>query len=160
MDPRIQGVKKAPDPDPQHRCKHCNNDPQRDFFCSRCANSKIEFSIRFIKENNARVQPQKGRRRFVSICCTHRLNMDLDLQSLFVHSCTHWLRTSNPLPSHLGSYTRALLVSQDKRHLFVTSWLYRGENSFLQPRATSATETSPPHNDIFLKDMLESDLNP
>jgi hypothetical protein len=47
----------------------------------------------------------------------HRLNMELDLQSFFglhVHSCTHWLRTRNPsLPPHLGSYTRALLVSQD-----------------------------------------------
>jgi hypothetical protein len=31
----------------------------------------------------------------------HRLNMELDLQSLFglqVHSCTHWLRPSNPSP--------------------------------------------------------------
>jgi hypothetical protein len=50
----------------------------------------------------------------------------LDLQSLFglhVHSCTHWLRPYNPPtpPSPiLGSYTRALLVSQDRRHLFVT----------------------------------------
>jgi hypothetical protein len=52
------------------------------------------------------------------------LNMELDLQSLFgfhVYSCTHWLRLRNsPLPLHLGSYTRALLVSKDRRHLFVT----------------------------------------
>ncbi len=34
-----------------------------------------------------------------------------------VYSCTHWLR---PLSPHLGSYTRALLVSQDRRHLLVT----------------------------------------
>jgi hypothetical protein len=27
-----------------------------------------------------------------------------------------------PPPPHLGSYTRALLVSQDRRHLFVTPW--------------------------------------
>ncbi len=50
--------------------------------------------------------------------------MELDLQSLYglqVHSCTHWLRTRNsPLPSHLGLNTRALLVSQDRRHLFVS----------------------------------------
>ncbi len=26
-----------------------------------------------------------------------------------------------PLPPHLGSYTRSLLVSQDRRHLFVTT---------------------------------------
>jgi hypothetical protein len=40
--------------------------------------------------------------------------MELDLQSLFglhVHSCTHSC-------AHLGSYTRTLLVSQDRRHLF------------------------------------------
>jgi hypothetical protein len=54
----------------------------------------------------------------------HRLNIKLDLRSLFglhVYSCTHWLRPRNPSPTpHLGSYTRALLVSQDRRHLFVT----------------------------------------
>jgi hypothetical protein len=53
----------------------------------------------------------------------HWLNMELDLQSLFglcVNSCTHWLRPCNPPPPHLGSYTGALLVSHDRRHLFVT----------------------------------------
>jgi hypothetical protein len=54
----------------------------------------------------------------------HRLNMVLDLQSLFglhAHSYTHWLRCRNPPPpSHLGSNTRTLLVSQERRHLFVT----------------------------------------
>ncbi len=56
----------------------------------------------------------------------HRLNMELDLQSLFdlhAHSCTHWLRRPhNQTPSlqHLGSYTRALSVSQDRQHLFLT----------------------------------------
>jgi hypothetical protein len=48
--------------------------------------------------------------------------MELDLQSLFglhVHSCAHWLRPrNNPPPPHLGSNTKALLVSQDRRHLF------------------------------------------
>ncbi len=63
---------------------------------------------------------------------THMLNtvgMELDLQSLFglhVHSCTHWLRPRNPPPPpptrHLGSYTRALFVSQDRGHIFVTPW--------------------------------------
>ncbi len=45
--------------------------------------------------------------------------MELVLQSLFglhVHSCTHWLRSLNPPPPP----TRALLVSKDGRHLFVT----------------------------------------
>ncbi len=52
----------------------------------------------------------------------------LDLQSLFglhVHSCTHWLRPRNPssLPiwAHL-QYDGAILISQDRRHLFVTPW--------------------------------------
>jgi hypothetical protein len=30
---------------------------------------------------------------------------------------------TSPLPPHLGSYTRALLVSQDRRHLFVTPYI-------------------------------------
>ncbi len=34
--------------------------------------------------------------------------------------------TPQPLPPHLGSYTRALLVSQDRQHLFETPWR-RGE---------------------------------
>ncbi len=29
----------------------------------------------------------------------------------------------HPHPPHLGAYTRALLVSQNRRHLFVTPWL-------------------------------------
>jgi len=38
-----------------------------------------------------------------------------------VYSCTQWLGPrSPPLPPHLGSYTRAPLVSRDKRRLFVT----------------------------------------
>jgi hypothetical protein len=54
--------------------------------------------------------------------------MELDLQNLYglhVHSCTHWLKPRNHPPSiplHLGSYTRALLVRQDRRHLFVNPW--------------------------------------
>jgi hypothetical protein len=46
--------------------------------------------------------------------------MELDLQSLFglhVHSCSHWLRPRNP---RIWAHIRALLVSQDRRHLFVT----------------------------------------
>ncbi len=51
----------------------------------------------------------------------HRLNMKLGLQSLIglhVHSCTQ--PRNPPPPQYLGSYTRALLVSQDRRHLVVT----------------------------------------
>ncbi len=36
-----------------------------------------------------------------------------------MYSFTHWLRPRHsPLPPHLGSYTRVLLVSQARRHLF------------------------------------------
>ncbi len=60
---------------------------------------------------------------YVTVHMVHALKyFELDLQSLFglhVHSCTHWERPHNPPPPHMGSYTRALLVSQDRRHLFV-----------------------------------------
>ncbi len=58
----------------------------------------------------------------VSIHGFHRLNMDSDLQSLFgpyVHSYG-WDSACHP--PHLGSYTRALLVSQERRHLLGTPW--------------------------------------
>ncbi len=54
--------------------------------------------------------------------------MGVDPQSLFrlhVHSCTHWQGPRNippPPPPHLGLCTRALLVSQERRHLFVTPY--------------------------------------
>ncbi len=49
----------------------------------------------------------------------------LDLQSSFGLLCTTVLigwdpAATPPPPSHLGSYTRALLASQDRRHLFIT----------------------------------------
>jgi hypothetical protein len=56
----------------------------------------------------------------------HRLNMELDLQSLFglhVPSCTYWPRPRNPPPPHLGSlYEGVIGQAQDGRHLFVTPW--------------------------------------
>ncbi len=53
--------------------------------------------------------------------------MKLDLQSLFGLMGTVVLITWDPAtpslpPPHSGSYTRALLVSQDRRHLFVNPW--------------------------------------
>ncbi len=63
---------------------------------------------------------------------TRRLNMELDLQSLFglqphVTWCEQLYSLAAPetpqppfLPPHWDSYTRALLVSQDIRHLLVT----------------------------------------
>ncbi len=42
---------------------------------------------------------------------------------VYSYSCSHWLRPRNsPLPPHLGSYTKALLVSQDRRHLDISLW--------------------------------------
>jgi hypothetical protein len=60
----------------------------------------------------------------ISIVPLIGLNMELHLQSFYglhVNNCTHLLRPRNPHPPrpHLGSYTRTLFVSQDKRHLFV-----------------------------------------
>jgi hypothetical protein len=52
--------------------------------------------------------------------------MELDLQSFFwlhVRSCTLWLRPRNSPPPCSFGFTRALLVSQDRRHLFVTLYL-------------------------------------
>ncbi len=68
---------------------------------------------------------EDGRGR-VCICMfvIHRLNIELDLQSLcglHVYSWNHWLRPRNLPPPHLGSFAGALLVSQDI-HLFVTPW--------------------------------------
>ena len=58
--------------------------------------------------------------------------MELDLQR-FLGSCVQLsslAETSQPpsLPPDLGSYTRALLVSQDRRHLCVTPWVDIREN--------------------------------
>ncbi len=67
-----------------------------------------------------------------SMDCSHRLNIELDIQNLFglhVYSFTHWLRPciatpQFPSPPHLGSFTRAPLVSQDWWHLSVTPWVH------------------------------------
>jgi hypothetical protein len=49
---------------------------------------------------------------------SHMLNIKLDHQSAQVPIGLD--PATVLLPPHLGSYTRALLVSQDRRHLFVT----------------------------------------
>ncbi len=55
--------------------------------------------------------------------------MELDLRSLFglhEHSCTLWLRPRNctpPPPLRIWALIMgALLVSKDRRHLYVTPW--------------------------------------
>jgi hypothetical protein len=65
------------------------------------------FLLSLILERTVSVLNNKNRNpRFLEATAiahrlNHRLNMELDLQSLFglhVHSCTHWLRPRNPLP--------------------------------------------------------------
>ncbi len=67
----------------------------------------------------------------------HRLNMKLYHQILFrlhMHNCTAvtvligWDPTTPSLSPRLGSYTRALLVSQDRRQLFVTPCNFPTQN--------------------------------
>ncbi len=61
----------------------------------------------------------------------HRLNMEVDLQSLFglrVTWCAHLFSLAEtpqlpPSPRILTRITRALLVSKDRRHLFATPWV-------------------------------------
>ncbi len=61
---------------------------------------------------------------YVMLAPLSQPHMELDIHSLFGLLCTAvligWDSATTPLPPHLGSYTRALLVSQDRRHLFVT----------------------------------------
>ena len=61
----------------------------------------------------------------------HRLSMEVDLQNLFRLLCVQLYSLAEnpqpplpPVPPHWGSYTRALLVSKDRGHVFVTPWLY------------------------------------
>jgi hypothetical protein len=67
-------------------------------------------------------------RSVLSEYLNHRLNIELDLQSLFGLLCTLQLYSLaettrlTPSPPHLDLFPMALLVSQDRRHLFVTSW--------------------------------------
>jgi hypothetical protein len=68
--------------------------------------------------------------------------MELDLQSLFLFwlLCTavinnHWLGPVTPPPPAFGlmRYTRALLVSQDRRHLFLTPCAIKLQHCFFIP---------------------------
>jgi hypothetical protein len=59
---------------------------------------------------------------FCILLCIHRFNMELDL--IYLGSCVQLFLLAEtpqlpPLPLHLGSHTRALLDSQDRRHLWV-----------------------------------------
>ncbi len=45
---------------------------------------------------------------------------------VYLGSCVQLFPATTP-PPHFGSYTRTLLVSQDRRHLFVTPWFRETE---------------------------------
>ncbi len=58
-----------------------------------------------------------------------------------------WDPAASPPPSHphLGFYTRALLVSKDRRHLFITPWLpYMYCLQKRKPKAAEAEDSSEP----------------
>jgi hypothetical protein len=61
-----------------------------------------------------------------------------DLQNLFGLLCTAvligWDPQLPPSRPHLGSYTSALLVGQDRRHLFVSPWLELTKRWFVLAR--------------------------
>ncbi len=61
----------------------------------------------------------------------HKLNIELDLQSIFGLLCTAvligWDPAIPPLPPHLAHWL-TLLVSQDRRHLYVTPWFHMSVN--------------------------------
>jgi hypothetical protein len=55
----------------------------------------------------------------------YRLHLHIGyIWSLFGLLCTAETTLPPPLPPHLDSYTMALLVSQDRRHLFVTPCIF------------------------------------
>jgi hypothetical protein len=63
-------------------------------------------------------QPQHFIVDHIKVLKLHRLKYGIRSQSFFGLLCTTVLIVLPP--PHLGSYSRALLVSQDRRHLFVT----------------------------------------
>ncbi len=82
-------------------------------------------SINFVGSESGQIQSVKLLADY-GLQQGHMLNKELYFQSLFGLLCTAvligWDPATPPLPQHLDSYTRELLVSQDRRHLFVTPW--------------------------------------
>jgi hypothetical protein len=83
--------------------------------------------------------------------------MELDLQSLFGAPCAQLYSLvetpHSPHPPHLGSYTRELLVSQDRRHLFVTPWIQVFQGLYPLPVSDSTNGLFPP---VFYVTVLKS----
>ncbi len=85
----------------------------------------FHWCLRFFrrKRRNRRLGRHRTRIQPVNTL-DHRLNMELDLQSLFelhVHSCTHWLRPLNHPPPAFGLIYEG---SKIRRHLFVTPCIW------------------------------------
>ncbi len=79
----------------------------------------------------------------------HRIHMELANSKVYFGSmCTAgctcvvigWDPATPPLPTHLGSHTRAPLVSQDRRNLFVTPFLFSLCSRTLVKSQGSATQ--------------------
>jgi hypothetical protein len=87
-------------------------------------------------ENNQELRQFSLFRSTFSFRLAHRLNMEVDLQKLIWAPCAQLYSFAEtpqlpPIPPHWDSYTRALLVSQDRRHLFVTPWTSRSDSSMI-----------------------------
>ncbi len=82
-----------------------------DFIDSRYIHSWLVFSTQLVN------------------CCPHGWrNYTCVLLPLYLLSDLLYSLAETPLPPpppHFGSHTRALLVSQDRRHLFVTPWTWQ-----------------------------------
>ncbi len=82
----------------------------------------------------------------------YRLNMDISkvyLGSMCTAVHVGWDPRKPPPPPYLGSYTRALLVSQDRWHLFVTPWLRATVNFSLYSSSTICHHSNPNYKNVM-----------
>ncbi len=112
-------------------CKSCSHKKKHRYilnkrrYIKKCFCSNLQKKI--LKRVNCILENHNI--KLIHRCISHWLNMGLDPQSLFGLLWTAviigWDPTTPsppPLPPHLDSYTRAILVSQDRRLIFVTPW--------------------------------------
>ncbi len=81
----------------------------------------------FIEKKNLKSSASCHSHSHLPMGFLHRLKMELDLQSLFRLLCTAvligWDPATLPPPPRIWAHRQgALLVSQDRQHLFVTPW--------------------------------------
>jgi hypothetical protein len=87
-----------------------------DDFCWR--STFYLFCLLFLTYCNTVQWSQKSaqdvQKMYIVHAFDHRLNMELDRQSLFglhVHSCTHWLKPPTPLTPHIWAHIRGFYWS-------------------------------------------------